>query len=201
MSAAEALLIEHGTEAFTLTDVSRVGKVSIGSIYNRFSSKDELIRAVHCGVIHRIETEQSRIVMRARSRADDPVDLIKVLIDELGELLATFAELLRPLMLTAARDPVVHARGREGYDTMRKLVVGEILTQRALMKHPAPVRAANAVFRVAYGAFARELGFGMAETVLDETQWADLKADLGDMAAAFLFSQPVAALARPGLQN
>ena len=46
MEATEALLIERGAEGFTLGEVSRVGKVSIGSIYFRFDSKEALFKAV-----------------------------------------------------------------------------------------------------------------------------------------------------------
>src|SRR5439155_8476116 len=46
LEAAEKLLVERGSDEFTLSDVSKAGKVSIGSIYCRFDSKDDLIRAV-----------------------------------------------------------------------------------------------------------------------------------------------------------
>ena len=44
-SAAE-LLTEKGYAEFTLQEVSARAQVSIGSIYNRFKSKDDLIRQI-----------------------------------------------------------------------------------------------------------------------------------------------------------
>lgn len=190
MTAAEALLIEHGSDGFALTDVGRVGKVSIGSIYNRFSSKDELIQAVHARVMDRISDDQTRIVMRARSRSRSPVSLIRAIVDELGEFLASHAQLMRPMMLRAAFDIVVQDRGRSAHDAMARLVADEVLGHRAAITHPDPERAVEAVIRIAYASFARELGFGMAEAPQGGANWQQLKEDLGDMAARFLFSAP-----------
>jgi AcrR family transcriptional regulator len=46
LAAARSLMIERGSEDFTLQEVGTRGKVSIGSIYLRFESKDNLVRAV-----------------------------------------------------------------------------------------------------------------------------------------------------------
>lgn len=45
LAAAEKLMVKRGNDDFTLTEVAKAGKVSIGSIYLRFDSKDDLIRA------------------------------------------------------------------------------------------------------------------------------------------------------------
>ncbi|WP_249340485.1 TetR/AcrR family transcriptional regulator [Sphingomonas sp. 2SG] len=192
MTAAEALLIERGSDGFALNDVSRVGKVSIGSIYNRFSSKDELIQAVHARVMDRLCADQTRIVMRARSRSRSPVSLIRAIVDEMGEFLASHAQVMRPMMLRAAFDLVVQDRGRIAHDEMATMVATEVLAHREAIAHPDPDHAVEAVIRISYAAFARELGFGMAEAPQGGTDWKRLKADMGDMAARFLFSAPPA---------
>lgn len=46
LSAARELMLERGSEDFTLQDVNQRGNVSIGSIYLRFQSKENLVRAV-----------------------------------------------------------------------------------------------------------------------------------------------------------
>ena len=46
VQAALSLMIERASEEFTLLEVSQRGKVSIGSIYHQFRSKDDLVRAV-----------------------------------------------------------------------------------------------------------------------------------------------------------
>lgn len=187
MNAAEALLVEYGNDDFTLTDVSRVGRVSIGSIYNRFSSKDELIQAVHARVMDRIEKDQSIIVMRARSRSGTSLQMVRAVLEELADFLAMHAAVMRPMMLRASGDEVVQRRGAIAHDEMVAALRHELLTLKDKIMHPDPARAIEAVIQVAYASFARELGFGMAEKPLSSTDWNRLKADVGEMAARYLF--------------
>jgi AcrR family transcriptional regulator len=189
LNAAEALFIERGSNGFTLTDVSRVGKVSIGSIYNRFAGKDELIQAVHARAMDRIGKDQVRIIMRARTRAGTPVEHVRAIVDEMGEFLATHAPQMRPMMLRAAHDTIVQDQGRRSYEQMSQALFDEIMHYDDRMTHPDPQRAATAVVRLSYAAFARELGFGMSEEPQRATSWAELKADVCDMAVHFLFGR------------
>jgi AcrR family transcriptional regulator len=189
LNAAEALLIERGSDNFALSDVGQVGRVSIGSIYNRFASKDELIQAVHARLMDRMDAEQNRIVMKARSRGKTPVMLVRAIVDELGQFLASHAGIMRPMMLRAAFDTIVQDRGRRAHDVMADAIAAEILLHRSAITHPDPERAVWTTVRVAYAAFARELGFGMAEAPAPGTDWAKLKVDVGDMAANYLFCQ------------
>lgn len=189
VEAAEALMIERGSDDFALTEVSRVGRVSIGSIYNRFSSKDELIHAVHARVMDRLEAEQAKIVMRARSRSASLAELVRAAIDELAEFLKKNAPIMRPMMLRAAFDRDVQDRGRIGHDLMVDSLTTEFMSHHEQIGHPDPVRGIHAVIRIAYATFARELGFGMAEAPQGGAPWAELKEDVGTMAAAFLLDK------------
>lgn len=183
-------MIERGSDDFALTEVSRVGRVSIGSIYNRFTSKDELIHAVHARVMERLEADQAKIVMRARSRSDSLGEFVRAAVDELGEFLKKNAPIMRPLMLRAAFDRTVQDRGRVGHDLMVDSLTAELLSHRGHIKHPDPPRAIHSVIRIAYATFARELGFGMAEAPQGGAPWEELKEDVGTMAAAFLLTKP-----------
>jgi AcrR family transcriptional regulator len=192
VEAAEALMIERGSDDFALNEVSRVGRVSIGSIYNRFKSKDELIHAVHTRVMERLEADQAKIVMRARSRSESLADLVRASIDELAEFLRKNAPIMRPMMLRAAFDRDVQDRGREGHDLMVESLTLELMSHREQIVHPDPTRAIHSIIRIAYAAFARELGFGMAEAPQGGAPWEELKEDIGTMAAAFLLTAPAA---------
>lgn len=186
LEAAEALMIERVNDDFTLSEVSRVGRVSIGSIYNRFASKDELIHAVCARVMERLETEQGKIVMRARSRSTSTPQLIIALVGELAEFMRVQAPVMRPLMLRAAFDKAVQERGAAAYEAMNAVLVAEILSRREHIIHADPEGAAAAVVQIAYAAFARELGFGMAEAIRNGSNYEKLKADVGAMTARFL---------------
>jgi AcrR family transcriptional regulator len=192
LNAAEALLVDTGGDAFSLTDVSRVGRVSIGSIYHRFNSKDELIHAVHARFMDRLSYEQTRIVMLARSRSKTPSGLVRAIIEELAEFLKNHAATMRPIMLRAAHDRVVQDRGRVAHEEMVDSVVEELIGHRSDIRHQDPERAIRAMLGIAYAAIARELGFGMAEAPQGAADWEEMKSDLGEMAARFLLIPSVA---------
>lgn len=55
LTAARQLLEDEGYDSLTLQKVSRQSGVSIGSIYGRFTGKDELMRAVQEVLIEELE--------------------------------------------------------------------------------------------------------------------------------------------------
>jgi AcrR family transcriptional regulator len=190
LSAAAALLRERGSDDFTLLDVSKKGKVSIGSIYHRFDSKDELIQAVHRRFIEQMIERQGVLIGKAVRQGDRLETLMHALIEEIAELLRQEGAMLRPLMRRASADPVVGAAGRLGYIDMHDRLTAAIMAFRSEIRHPDPDRAVASVIRIMYAAIARFLGFGATETPLDPGNWADLKEDLSDMCTAFLLHAP-----------
>jgi len=66
LEAATDLLNEEGYQGFTLGEVSRRARVSIGSIYARVASKDALFYAIHERVMTQIGQENAAFSDRAR---------------------------------------------------------------------------------------------------------------------------------------
>lgn len=192
INAAEALMSDLGSDEFTLQEVARVGKVSIGSIYNRFKSKEELIHAVHARMIVRLGEDRKRLVMHVRARGSNLIEKTYALMDELAESLARFAPLMRPMMLRASNDPVVQGQGSKGYWYTVDMLSNELLQHRDEIRHPDPERACPAAIHIAYAALARELGFGMAERPQRTPEWDQLKRDVAYMTVSFLCYDPPA---------
>jgi len=188
--AAEKLMVRHGNDDFTLNDVARTGKVSIGSIYLRFNSKDDLIRAVHMRVLARVDVEQQAMLAAVQARTHRLHDLITQLVGDYAELLRRFAPLLRPMMLRASFDPGISGVGRAAADRFGDEMKAAMLVYRADIVGDAPERAVHSAYRVIYATLARYLGFGSSKEVSDEGDWTELKQDLGDMCAAFLLWSP-----------
>ena len=186
MTAAEALLIERDSGNFTLTDVSQIGKVSIGSIYFRFDSKDALLRAVHERVMDRLEQDHPMIVMRARTRSANFYELIIALVEEIADFLKTYGPIMRPLMMRATADEFIRDRGHKAFRDMEVHLADELLSHADEIKHADPKAAVATVISSVYATLARELGFGMVEKNFDDANWIRLKAHMGQMAAAFL---------------
>lgn len=190
LAAAEELLVERGHEDFTLNEVSKLGKVSIGSIYNRFESKDDLLHAVQLRVLHRVDAVMEQ---RLREAGEDYVNLdalIVNLIDGFAETLREHADIMRPLMLRAGRDELVAKTGKTSYAMTANMMRDALLRHEDEILHPDPRHAAEIAFRIIYAAIARYLGLGSTATAMWEGDWADLKHGLAQMISAFLQTKP-----------
>jgi AcrR family transcriptional regulator len=190
LSAARRLLIERGSDDFALSDVSRVGRVSIGSIYHRFQSKEELLRAVHGQLMEDLHDEQSAMVGAVRARAQDLPGLLAMLIDVIAEFLKRNAGALRPMMACANKDDAIAAAGKASHSELRDLFIAALMTYRSAIRHADPRQAAETCFKMIYAAVARDLGFEAAHIAADQAEWNDLKKNLFAMCTAFLVSPP-----------
>ncbi|MBX3592861.1 TetR/AcrR family transcriptional regulator [Sphingomonas sp.] len=187
--AAEKMLASRGSDDFTLNEVSKMGKVSIGSIYNRFESKEALLHAVQLRILTRVEDKMHTRLEAARKQSDNLDSLVVRLVDAVSETLREFADLMRPLMLRATTDTIVAARGKASYMRAADEVKSALLEFRADIREPDPDRAVDTVYRVLYAAIARHLGFG-SPTAAWEGDWQVLKEDLARMIALFLTTKP-----------
>jgi AcrR family transcriptional regulator len=191
LGAARRLLIERGSDDFALSDVSRVGRVSIGSIYHRFQSKEELLRAVHRQLMQDLHGEQTAIVAAVRDTAHDLPGMLAMLIDAIAEFLKRNAGALRPMMACANKDGAIAAAGKSSHSELRDLFIAALMTYRGAIRHPDPRAAADTCFKMIYAAVARDLGFEAAHIAADQAEWSSLKANLFDMCTAYLVSPPM----------
>lgn len=190
LAAAEALMVSQGSDEFTLQEVSKKGKVSIGSIYNRFESKDALLHAMQLRVLERVDQQMSARLETARASAHSLDELVVALTNAVAETLRDNGDIMRPLMLRATSDPLVAATGKASYAATANAVKGALLLYSAQMAQQDPLRAVDSAFRVLYASIARYLGFGSATTAAWEGDWDILKQDLSRMIAAFLVTKP-----------
>ena len=189
LAAAEQMLASTGSDEFTLNEVSKVGSVSIGSIYNRFESKEALIHAVQLRILGRLDEAMHARLAAARETAGNLDELVVALVDAVAETLREFADLMRPLMARAGSDSIVAQTGKVSYvDTVRAFT-DALLEYHADIRQPDAARAVDSAFRVLYAAVARYMGFG-APTAAWEGDWPVLKQDLARMIAAFLGNTP-----------
>lgn len=198
IDAAADILREGGLQALTLTDVSRRSRVSIGSIYCRVKSKDDLIRAVQAHVFVQMDNEMAAMVNRIRRKGLPLHELVPTLVSDLAHYLRRHGALLNALIERGAQDPVVAAVGRKAHAQAALDFKLLLLERRSEFQHPDPEHAAATCFTVVYGVLARYLGLGGArETGAGEGDWKQLVEDLGLMALAFL-EMDLRQVARPG---
>jgi AcrR family transcriptional regulator len=188
LDAAEALLCERGYGEVTLHEVSRKAKVSIGSIYGRVNSKDDLLRALQVRVLDRIESEHHAMVNRIRRRGLGLHELVPTIIKELANFLHRHAAILSVFMQRATADPVLSAYGKQHYVSSAKDIQLLMLDRRNEIGHRNPEHAVATCFSVVYASLARYLGLGTSRDVAGEGDWNQLVDDLGLMCLSFLVS-------------
>src|SRR5437868_13816777 len=110
LEAAVELLETEGYPGFTLAEVSRHARVSIGSIYARVSSKDDLFYAIHERVMAQIGVENEVFSDLTRWQGLPTRRLVMVAVRELAEPVGAHAEILRVIMHRGAIVEVVADR-------------------------------------------------------------------------------------------
>lgn len=184
--AAEKLMIKRGDDEFTLTEVAKTGKVSIGSIYLRFDSKDDLIRAVHGRVLGRINEDQQRMLVSVSGRSGSLDDYARYFVEAYAELLKEYSPVLRPIMFRAIHDESMSALGRGSAEELSNEVHRELLAYASEFGRPDHQRLVENAFRMIYCTLARYLGLGSSPEAANQGNWDELKEDLAIMCPAFL---------------
>jgi AcrR family transcriptional regulator len=175
LDAAAKLMEEKGYSGFTLGDVVKGAKVSIGSIYGRVDSKDELIRAVQQRVISKMELEQADTVVRIRRRALSLRDLISAMIKELASFLSANAALLNSLIEHAPADAQVEGFRRQAYGHTLLDFKSLLLERRSEITRRDAAHAAEVCFDVVYSSLARRIPGSTTDWNLEQ-RIADLSA-------------------------
>ena len=184
------MLEEDGYADFTLQEVSKRSKVSIGSIYHLFANKQELVREVQIRFLDHIDQEHALMVNSLRRKGLALHELIPQAVHDYGEFLRKNAGLLRVFMQIAPTDELVSAAGKESFSQSVRDFELLILDRRAEIRHPDPEHAVNASFRVMYAAIGRYLGLGTTADVMAEGDWDTLVDDVSLMMLYFLLGDP-----------
>ena len=190
LKATGELLVERGYSGFTLQDVSKRGNASIGSIYNRFSGKDDLIRKVQEREFIAMDQETAVLVNDIRRRQLRLRQLVPTLVKEFAEFLASHRKMLRALMEVAATDIEVAKSGKAFYGRVLKDFELLLLDRKEEIIQPNPSQAVDLSFRLVYGAIARHMGLGTVEENLADEAWEALLNDLSRVMLHYLLSHP-----------
>ena len=187
LDAAVALLVERGSDAFTLVEVSRAAGVSTGSMYGRVASKDDLIRVAHAREMERISAETVAAFAVAPMDAPDHVRA-EFAVRTLADLLARNAAVLSPFMLLANHDEVIARTGKAAHDEMTKEFERAMLG--ASKRTEARRRAVRWSCTVAYSVLGRQLAVGIDAEAAADYSLDQVVRELTDMITAYLAAQP-----------
>lgn len=189
LEGAVELLKERGYDGFTLQEVSQRSRTSIGSIYCRVKSKDELFHAVHQYVLDQLDTEMDSILAPAKWEGVEPHKLIYFLVRELAEYLRRHTPILRAFISREQADAIVMKRGKKAHFKVAEKFESLLCQHAAEFSHPDPKHAAAFCFNLTYASIAKHLDLDTITPALDGAKWNQLIDDLGRTVALFLLSK------------
>ena len=106
LAAGIALLEDKGYEGLSIAELSARSGVSVGSIYQRFDSKESLFVALQERILERIDAEQQGL-FDGIDRALPDIDLVFQAIGRLAALFRRNEALLRVMILRGAIDQTI----------------------------------------------------------------------------------------------
>jgi AcrR family transcriptional regulator len=186
LGAARALMVERGSEDFTLVEVSKRGNVSIGSIYLRFESKDNLVRAVIAKAMEDLAAAETEMVERLTATCTTLRDFVPRYVETYAQVLTENAALLRLAMARAEHDPLVAAPGKAA--ALRAVAQA----RDAMLRYPDEFGSADhstraeAAYYIIFATLARQLSLGSSREAVTDYDWEELKRELGRMCLAYL---------------
>jgi len=185
VAAARALMVERGDEEFTLLDVSKHGNVSIGSIYLRFESKDNLVRTVIGAALEEIAASEEQMLSDLLAESKNLSEFVLHYVDRYAEVLRSNAPLLRLAMRRAAHDPLIAGPGKQTAERSASQTTDAILRFSGEIGGDATLKA-NSAYNIIFAALARELSLGSTGESARQYDWDLLKQELGKMCLAYL---------------
>ena len=157
LDAAVELLKEQGYQGFTLQEVSRRSRTSIGSIYCRVKGKDDLFHAVQDHVLANLDAEMESILDPPKWNRVEPRKLILFLVRELAEYLRRHTPVLRALISRELADSVVMKKGKKAHARLADRFQFLMMQHAAEFSHPDPDHAIAFCFNLTYAAIAKHL--------------------------------------------
>jgi AcrR family transcriptional regulator len=173
LRAGETLLAKKGYEGFTIAEVSRNAKVSVGSVYGRFANKDALVYAIHRRMLGRLAVE-------AFAQAPD-LDLagsVAALVHAQADGMDRERSLLRAFMLRGPVDKRISGPGSEASRAVAHRFKAAVLARRVEITHPDPELAADVAYRMVYDVLARHVMYGGTFESPTVVPWDDLVNEL-----------------------
>jgi AcrR family transcriptional regulator len=189
LEASKMLLAEHGFEAFTIQDVSQAADVSVGAIYARFGSKENLLRAVHRHAMESMRPEHEAVAAADGRPAKPAREVVVDAVQTVAGIFRGNEKLLRAFMHLGAVDDEISRRGSESSIDLARQFGATVLAHRDEIAHPQAEIAVDVAFRMAYCTFARQVMYGPTFESDRPIEWDDLVEEVGNACAAYLLQE------------
>lgn len=186
LTAAIDVIIDHGWDGFTVAEVSRRAQVSVGSLYARFGSKEDLFIAAQERGLHAIDEESKAYFAGPRWASMSARETVVAAVGGVSESIERHGGFLRGLMLRAVVDEQVSTHGSPSIHLLAHAFSDAILTHRDAIRRPDPERAVDVCFRMVFSAFGRRLLYGPVFESPREFSWECFRHEQARACCAYL---------------
>jgi AcrR family transcriptional regulator len=183
-AATRALLEEKGFDGVTVQEVSARAEVSVGAIYGRFQSKENLLRAVQRDWIER--GRQAAGEAPEIGGAATAAEAIATAVDDLARVFRGGERLMGAFMHLGAVDAEIADRGSRASIELCHQFSAAVLAHRGAIVRADPEQAVDVAFRMAYSAFARLVMYGPTFESDRPIGWDELVAEVATACTAYL---------------
>lgn len=182
------LLIEKGPEEFTLQELSKRTKVSVGSIYYRFDNKSILLSELQKREYQKMFQSLSSIIDDIQKQTLDLTSTLVLANRGYGEHLKENAPLIRAFMQIALTEKAISTTGTKVYHDSQALYEGLLLAHTDEIQRENNEKAVHSCFRILHVSLARYLGFASLEPVTDNLTWDELLEEIVEIQRYYLLS-------------
>lgn len=184
LEAAERILRRGGVEGLTMPAVALEAGVSVGGIYRRFQTKQDLLRAIKDRHLTRSEQVMATAMEGELHSLDEVVQVfLTTLIRDSGSASGS-ESLIAVIMESPCDDAVMRARGHVSAERQRASFAEAVRPFRGQITHPDPDLAIEMAFLVAISVFMRQVK--MDRRAGAPISWTDLRRELARAMAAYL---------------
>lgn len=189
LDAAGQALSESGWEGMVISKVAAAAGVSVGSVYERFTDKGGLVRAVQRDMLDAVDADLREAFARLERAVQTPVrDLIAEAVVALAEQLTRHRAVMGPLVLRAAADASLRERGNATSELAEKLFTSLLVARADGLACPAPATAVPVIFRAVFSTAMWQVMFGSDTGLRHDITEKQLLRELIRMCQLYLLS-------------
>jgi AcrR family transcriptional regulator len=183
LDAASEIIAEGGIDECTVAAVAVRSGTSVGAVYRRFVSKEQLLYAVKDRTLGQLEHQVAEELDAARGQT--LAEIVSVFVHALAGWAASHSHLMPALLMTG--DVNADVRGVESITTLNRLLLDVLAPRLGEVDRHDPMTAAEFSARTILGACVhRSAAIPRLPDGISWPVWAD---QMSDMVTSFLASR------------
>jgi AcrR family transcriptional regulator len=182
LEAAERILRRDGADGLTMPAVALEAGVSVGGIYRRFQTKQDLLRAIKDRHLSRSDQAMDAAMAREYASLNDVV--LQFLTTLIMDSAPGSESLFAIIMEAQGPDPVAKARGAASEEAQRAAFARALQPFRGEIDHPDPDTAIAFAFSMAIATFMRRVKHGARS--VPSLSWGEFRRQLARAMTGYL---------------